>query len=662
MRHLVARLGGLAFTSILSLAPLAAQPPEGREPAREPGAPAAPGGPGGAAGREQAIKGKFDVNHDGVLDAAERAPARAFAKENRRQQGPGRGGRGGRGPGGPPDEQPTVDAPRAPSQISPRDVESFPEASLYDPGVIRTLFLTFPQPDWFEECVDFYRTDVEVPATMFVDGKEYADIGVGFRGNSSYFTVGGKKKSFALSLDLVRKDQRLYGYKSLNLLNAHADASFLREAIHACVARRFTAAFKANLVRLVVNGENWGVYANVQQFNNEFIDDEFGTRKGVRWKAPANFRGSGLAYLGDKRADYEACYQLKSSVDDEDAAWQHLIAMSKVLNETPLEQLESELPKVLDVDATLRFLALDAVVLDGDGYGSRGSDFVLWEGPDGRFRPLPYDSNEIMGSGGGGRGGARRGPPNQAPPDGAPPLVRPTTNEPASGDAPTPPPRPARPMGGASPTSSPLALEDGDRPLARLLKVSAWKARYLAYVRAMVREGLDWSVLSPFVENMRGKLDPLVRDDDKALYGHAAFVRSLDALKAVVESRTKAVLEHASMQGAWPSVESVDCQLVERDGRVSVQVHAKVTGAARATLWASDSRSQAFTPVPMLDDGANGDGQKGDGVFGASTAAWEKKGRGYVFVEAIGAGDDARVALSPSGGSGRPWVIELKAK
>ena len=63
---------------------------------------------------------------------------------------------------------------------------------------------------------DFYRTDVEVPCTMIVDGKKYTNVGVHFRGNSSYLGVpAGLKHSLGLSIDLADNKQRLYGYKTL---------------------------------------------------------------------------------------------------------------------------------------------------------------------------------------------------------------------------------------------------------------------------------------------------------------------------------------------------------------------------------------------------------------------------------------------------------------
>ena len=108
-----------------------------------------------------------------------------------------------------------------------------------------------------------------------------------------------------------------------------------------------------------------------------FLDDEFGTRNGTRWKVPAGSRGGGLAWLGDDRKAYEGAYQLKVDADQQDAAWRRLIELCRVLKETPDAELERELPKVLDVEGALWFLALDVALLDGDGYASRASDFVL---------------------------------------------------------------------------------------------------------------------------------------------------------------------------------------------------------------------------------------------------------------------------------------------
>jgi len=623
----------LPLGMLLTAAHAAAQPPQG------PGAP--PGPPPGP--RELLLKERFDADKNGVLDADERARARAAARERPRPRMGRRGPPGG--PGRPGDGAARAGEQREPVRVSPDDVTHHPDAPLYDPAVLRTVFLEFPQEDWFEECADFYRTDVEVPARMVVDGREYRDVGVSFRGNSSFFAVAGRKKSFGISVDAVQRDQRLYGYRTLNLLNAHSDPSYLREVVHAFIARRWSPAAQANLVHLVVNGESFGVYANVQQINKDFLAEEYGTRKGTRWKVPADFRGPGLAWRGEDRAAYEGSYELKGTDGDEDAAWRRLIELCRVLCETELARLPEELPRVLDVDAAQRFLALDSVLLDGDGYLSRGSDFMLWEGPDGRFRPIPYDSNEILG--GGGMPGGRRGPEpgRDGPERGRGPGLR----------------GPGGPMRAPSPTSSPLALLETDRPLARLLQVPQWRARYLALVRGMARDGLDWAVLGPFVEELHERIAPLVRADEKSLHPPEAFAGSIAALRRVVETRRAAVLEHESLQLAWPTLGEPECAVVPDGDRARVAVRVTAGDAASVVLYVSASRSEPYEAVPMFDDGAHDDGDAGDGVFGATSGALPRKGRAFWWIEATSADGNA-VTLSPPAGSGRPQAVTLTAR
>ena len=134
-----------------------------------------------------------------------------------------------------------------------------------------------------------------MPATAIVDGKTYKDVGVHFRGASSYMMVPeGSKRSLNLSFDFVDEKQQLDGYRTLNLLNAErrsdvrARGPLLRDR-----ASSYIPAPKANYVRVVINGESWGVYVNAQQFNKDFTRDYFKSTKGARWKVPGSPGGRG---------------------------------------------------------------------------------------------------------------------------------------------------------------------------------------------------------------------------------------------------------------------------------------------------------------------------------------------------------------------------------
>jgi len=382
----------------------------------------------GGVRQERKLVSRFDKDGDKRLNDAERQAAREFlAQERRAGNAPGRGpGRFG----------PMVDAapPKPGPRVSPAEVKPILDAPLYASNVLRTLFLDFGRAgkssqtsapptrtnvvvvdlagaDWEKELEDFHGTDVEVPATLSVDGRSYPETGVRFRGASSYMMVGtGRKRSLNLSLDYAHEGQNLLGYRTLNLLNSHADATFLRTVLFFEIARHYIPAPKASLARLVINGESWGVYVNVQQFNKDFVKEWFGVTTGARWKAPGSPNGrAGLTYLGEDVAAYRRLYEIKSK--DDPKAWAALIRLCKTLNETAPERLEAALAPLLDVDGALKFLALENALINNDGYWVRASDYDLYLDDKGRMHLIPYDANETFSlPGGPGFGGGPGGP------------------------------------------------------------------------------------------------------------------------------------------------------------------------------------------------------------------------------------------------------------
>jgi spore coat protein CotH len=356
------------------------------------------GPPGGPGGQERKVLKEYDKNKDGWLNADERKVAReAVKREGGRRGGfgPPGGGRGG---------EPGKPGPR----VSPNDVKHYPDASFYEPTVLRTIFLEFENKDWEQELEDFHGTDVDVPAKVTVDGKTYPNVGVHFRGMSSYMGVrAGSKRSMNLAVDLADKKQRIGGYKTLNLLNGHEDATQMSTVLYSHIARQYIPAPKANYVKVVINGESWGVYTNVQQFNKEFAKETFGSEKGARWKVRGSPGGQGgLEYLGDNVAEYKRRYEIKSK--DDDKSWKAFVKLCKTLNETPPEKLEEALKPMLDIDGLLWFLALDVALINNDGYWVRSSDFSIYLDEKGKFHFVPHDMNESFHPGGGpGMGGGR---------------------------------------------------------------------------------------------------------------------------------------------------------------------------------------------------------------------------------------------------------------
>jgi len=455
-------------------------------------------GPGGGPGQQnRQVVSQFDADKDGHLNAEERAAAR-------QSLGMVAGGRFGGRFGV---NRPT---PSAGIHLTPSEVQSYPNAPIYDPATLRTFFIQFENEDWEAEMVAFNNTDVDVPATVTVDGRVYRDVGVHFRGNSSFGVGNGYKRSLNLAFDFVHTDQAIGGYRTLNFLNANTDPTLMRTVVSMHIARQYIAAPKTNFVRVVINGENWGIYENAQQFNKEFVKDHFGTTKGTRWKIPqGGGTGGGFSYQGDDASRYNRTFQIKSKDDAE--AWTALIDLAKTLNTTPVESLEAALASRLDIDAYLRFLALDNVMISGDAFFQRVADYSLYRHPDGRFHFIFHDTNEMLST-------------------------------------------------GRAELSPLVAQNDTTKPIiAKVLAVPALRAKYLDYVREIAEKSLDWNVIGPVVNQYRDLIADDVARDTRKLFSTDDFVSTTaddsgyGTLRSFFEGRRAFLLRWLAENAAAPA-------------------------------------------------------------------------------------------------------------
>jgi CotH protein len=443
------------------------------------------------------IVAQFDADKDGRLNTEERAAAR----QSIGSFGGGRGG--GRFGGNRPAASPGIN-------LTSSEVQHYPNAPLYDPATLRTFFIEFENADWEAEMVAFNNTDVDVPATVTVDGRIYHDVGVHFRGNSSFGVGNGYKRSLNLAFDFVHTDQAIGGYRTLNFLNANSDPSLMRTVLSMHIARQYIAAPKTNFVRVVINGENWGVYENAQQFNKEFVKDNFGTTKGARWKIPqGGGQGGGFTYQGDDASRYNRTFQIKSK--DEPEAWAALIDLASTLNMTPVESLEAALASRLDIDAYLRFLALDNIMISGDAFFQRASDYSLYRHPDGQFHFVFHDANEMLGT-------------------------------------------------GRAELSPLVSQNDTAKPIiSKVLAVPALRAKYLGYVREIAEKSLDWNAIGPVVKQYRDLIAADVARDTRKLFSTDDFLSTTaddpayGTLRSFFEGRRAFLLRWLEQNTAAPA-------------------------------------------------------------------------------------------------------------
>jgi hypothetical protein len=507
---------------------------------------------------------------------------------------------------------------------------------LYDESMIRTIELQFPQANYWTLLTQNYQSHTDLPASMTVEGQFWDTVGVRFKGQTSYSMAGNtQKKSFNISLDYLPGNDKWLGYKTFNLNNCFLDASFLREFFFLHQIRNHIPAAKAAFVHLYINGNDWGIYPNVQQLNGDFLEEWFLSNNGTNWRAdrPTGTTGGGpgggpgwgdgtaaLNYLGADSATYKQYYTLKST--ESATPWQDLINTCDVLNNTPSAQLETEAAEVLDLDRTLWFLASEIAFTDDDSYVYKGKmDYYLYYEPEtGRITPLEYDGNSSFDLG----------------------LINAWN-----------------PFYNANKVNYPL--------LNKLLAVPALRQRYLAHLRTIRSELLNPAIVNPTIDLFAAQINDLVQSDPKKIYTYNQFLTEVTELKTFVTTRYNNLITNTEMAQVAPVIAAASHQYnavewAQPLADQAVQVTASVssaTGIDQVNLYFAFGVVGNFTKIAMYDDGAHTDGAAGDGVYGASIPGSAASTWVRWYVEASAANTAKSVSYFPAGAEHNVFVYQV---
>jgi hypothetical protein len=272
---------------------------------------------------------------------------------------------------------------------------------LFNDTRLQELSLTVSQRDW-DALRAHPEDDTYYTADLRWNGVTVRNVGIRSRGTSSR---NGVKPG--LRLDVNRFiDQTFLGLRALVLDNAFTDPSTLREVLAMkAFARAGLPAPREAHVRLFVNTEYAGLYIVVEPLDRTFVSRVFGAAEGnvedggflyeYVWS-----RVYGFEYLGPGLDAYADLFEPKThETDAVSRLYQPLHLLAQAINETPADQFERTVGALLDLPAFVKFLAVQHVTGEIDGFvGNWGmSNFYLY-----RFRDrrpalvLPWDSDHAF--------------------------------------------------------------------------------------------------------------------------------------------------------------------------------------------------------------------------------------------------------------------------
>lgn len=493
-------------------------------------------------------------------------------------------------------------------------------AGLFDTHLLRTIHLTFTNPNWAIALANGRTRGTNTPGTLHLDnGVMVTTIGARYKGNTS-FQIGGNKKSVNLDINWTDPESRVMGYRAINLNNAAGDSTLMREPLYFNVMREYAPSPHGALARLVINGADWGVYSMVDQINNDLLDDWFPGHDGDRWRAP-NVGGaaggggpgggfdsaaSAFSYLGTNVARYTNNYELKSA--NSTNAWKRLVHAIDVLNNTATNALRNTVEEVFAVDRWLWFLAVENVFVDDDSYWNKGADYAFYYEPEsGRIHPVEHDGNEAFTS-----------------------------------------------AMGATVTLSPLqGMTGSNRPLLyRLLRINELRQRYLAHMRTILAERFNPDYLTPVIDHFHQLSAADIANDPKKNFTMSAYTNALRALRAYVTNRHTFLTNHAELRPLAPVILGVRGPAAEVGPAdiptITAEVHGSGSeGVESVWLYWRDKPYGRFTAAPMFDDGAHNDGMPGDGTFAGVTTNFPAGHKIHYYIEARANNAAQAAAFSP---------------
>ncbi|HVH34787.1 MAG TPA: CotH kinase family protein [Tahibacter sp.] len=458
---------------------------------------------------------------------------------------------------------------------------------LYDPATLRTFNIVFHDANWLTLLRQNYASETNILADLTVDGVTYADVGVRIRGNTSYTSLpsGSDKFSLKVDMDFVHADQEILGYDSLNLNNGFHDPTFSREVIYNNYVAQFVPNPRANNVLVTLNGQNWGVYNNVQQPDKRMLRDYFVNADGLRIRCANQPNGPGLAYNGTAASGYSA-YEIQADGGLADPLGA-LIAVTYSLSNEPLASW-ADIDTKFAIDPSIWSVALENLLTDDDSYVNKGCDFMTYRDPlDGRMHLYQRDANETF-----------------TQTSWSPTLNFTATNKPV---------------------------------LSRVLAVSELRQRFMAHYRT-ARRDLNWDYFGPLFAARRTLLDAAVQADPKKLYSYTLFQNnftstvtlpysgpaggSLVGLQQFVTQRATFLNGNAELSASGPTISAVQASNTTPAPGESVTITATVAPAgsavAKVELFYRSGNGGTYQRTALRDDGNSGDGAAGDGVYGAA--------------------------------------------
>ena len=222
----------------------------------------------------------------------------------------------------------------------------------------------------------------DVSGTVRVGGVTYTNVAIHLKGVATFRPVDNQP-SLTLNFSKLAPAQRFHGLRKIHLNNGKEDPTFLCEALAAeMFAKGKVPTARVALARTTLNGRDLGPYVAIEGFTEDLLGRYF-----------ANTRGN-LYDSGFRHDITFALEKLSGREPDDRADLKRLAAAGEILD---LDARWTALERVLDVDSFARYLAMQVITANWDGYAMFVNNYRVYHDPSSdRITFMPHGMDQTF--------------------------------------------------------------------------------------------------------------------------------------------------------------------------------------------------------------------------------------------------------------------------
>ena len=225
---------------------------------------------------------------------------------------------------------------------------------------------------------EYVKATIEEPG-----GATVSNVGIKLKGSVGSFKPIDDRPGFSINTAKFKGKERFHGLSKFQLNNCNQDGTALNELISGRIARKAgVPASRCTHAIVSLNGKYLGTYVLKEGFRDELIGAFF-------------VRTDGNLYDGGFCADLRKEMELDRGDEEHQERLGELL--KAIAEPDPARQI-ALLAQSVDVEAYIRYVALENILCHWDGYSFNRNNYRVYENPDtGRFHFFLHGMDQMFG-------------------------------------------------------------------------------------------------------------------------------------------------------------------------------------------------------------------------------------------------------------------------